>query len=107
MRHKREFFRVAVNRTGQVTRGTQTIPCQLVNLSEKGFRLRMAGSFVPNEVVQLEFALSAHDLVACTVQVIYTEPPFLGAVVTGIPSHHRIALSRFIDEVNTLNMLTV
>lgn len=101
---KRELFRVAIDRTGQVQRGAELLPCQVVDLTEKGFRLQLEGVFAVGEVLHLEFALSERDLLACTVQVTYVRAPFLGAVIAGISPDHQTRLSRFIDQVNALNM---
>jgi hypothetical protein len=101
---KREYFRVAIDRTGRLRGGPESVPCQVVNLSQKGFRLRTGGSFVPGDVLHLEFGLSEHDLLICSVQVIYAKPPFLGAVIAAISPHHQTSLSRFIDKINILHM---
>ena len=104
MGQRREVFRIPIVRTGRIKRVAETVSCEVVNLSEKGFRLRTAGSFVPNEVLQLEFALSEHEQLTCTVQVIYAQPPFLGAAVTAISPYHQVMLTGFIDQVNVLHM---
>ena len=104
MAQKRELFRVAIDRTGQVQRGAEVVPCHVVDLTEKGFRLQLEGVYTAGEVLHLEFALSARDLLACTVQVTYVRPPFLGAVIAGISPDHQMRLSRFIDQLNALNM---
>jgi hypothetical protein len=101
---KRAVFRLAVDRSGQLRGGAKSVPCQIVNLSQKGFRLRTGGSFVPGDVLHLEFGLSEHDRLACSVQVIYAQPPFLGAVIVAISLLHQTRLSRFIDQVNILQM---
>ena len=107
MRGRREFFRIPIVRSGRIKRDAEAVSCEVVNLSHKGVRLRTAGSFVPNDVLHLEFALSDDEQLACTVQVIYTQPPFLGAVVTNISPYHQVMLSGFIDEVHLLNMASV
>jgi hypothetical protein len=102
--HKRQFFRVAIDRNGHVKRGAEILPCQVIDLCEKGFQLRLEGSFAPGEVLHLEFVLCDLDKLACTLEVTYARPPFLGAVITDISSQHQTSLTRFIDELNILNM---
>ena len=107
MRQRREVFRIPIVRSGCIRRDAEAVSCEVVNLSEKGVRLRTAGSFMPNDVLHLEFPLSDDEQLACTVRVIYTQPPFLGAVVTDISPYHQVMLSGFIDEVNLLNMASI
>jgi hypothetical protein len=104
MAQNRELFRIAIDRTGQIQRGAETLPCQVVDFTEKGFQLSIEGVFQPGEVLHLEFALNERDPVACTVQVTYVRPPHLGAVIAGISPDHQARLSRFIDQLNALNM---
>jgi hypothetical protein len=66
-------------------------------MTEKGFRLPVQGSFASGESLHLTLALQEHDQLACTVRVIYAQPPFLGAVITHISSAHQASLSSFID----------
>ena len=104
MAQKRELFRVAIDRIGQIQRGSETVPCQVVDLSEKGFQLCVEGSFSAGEVLHLEFPLAESDPVACTVQVTHVQPPHLGAVIAAISPDHQAKLSCFIDQLNALNM---
>jgi hypothetical protein len=104
MAQKRELFRVAIDRSGQIQRGSETLPCQVVDLSEKGFQLCVEGSFSAGEVLHLEFPLGESDPIACTVQVTHVRPPHLGAVIAGISPDQRAKLSCFIDQLNALNM---
>jgi hypothetical protein len=73
-------------------------------MTEKGFRLRVEGSFAPGESLHLTLALDEHDPLACTVRVIYAQLPFLGAVITHISPAHQASLSCFIDQVNILQL---
>ena len=102
--NKRELFRIAVHRNGQIRCGLMTRPCQLVNLSQKGFRLRAEGSFSPGDILHVDFALHDQQHIDCTMQAVYVQPPFVGGVIVGISPHHQTSLSRFIDEVNGLSL---
>lgn len=75
-----------------------------MNLTEYGFQLRVEGSFPPGEILHFEFALTEQAFLACTIKVVYAQPPLLGTVITSISSHHHNVLSHFIDEVNTINL---
>lgn len=104
MAQKREFFRVAIDRTGQIRHGDETVPCKVIDLTEKGFQLQVEGTFHVDEDLHLEFILSDTYMIACTVQVTHVRPPFLGARITTISPDHQTQLSRFIEQVNALNM---
>jgi hypothetical protein len=49
-------------------------------------------------------ALTERESIACTVKVII-RPPLIGAVIESISSQDQTVLSRFIDEVNTMNLM--
>jgi PilZ domain-containing protein len=102
---KRELFRIAVDRTGRVRYGRKTLPCRVVNLTDKGFQLRVEDAFAPGNILHVEFPLTEQDFLACIVKVSYARPPFIGAVIVGISSHHQTLLSRFIDEINATSLM--
>jgi PilZ domain len=102
--HQREYFRIPMHRSGQIRCGLRTLPCQVVNVSQKGVRLRVEGSFSPGDILQVAFALDEEEHISCRVQAVYVQPPFVGGVIVGISPHHQTWLSRFIDEVNTLTL---
>ena len=58
MSQKREFFRIAIERTGQIVRGGEAAPCEVLDLTEKGFQLRTDLPVVMGESVELEFPLT-------------------------------------------------
>jgi len=102
---KREFFRIAIDRTGHVRHGAETIPCHVVvNLTEKGVQLQLTGPFATGDRLHFEVALTERESIACTVKVII-RPPLIGAVIESISSQDQTVLSRFIDEVNTMNLM--
>lgn len=104
MAQKRELFRVAIDRKGQIRSGAETLPCEVVDLTEKGFQLRIDGEFHVGETLHLEFMLNETCPVVCTVQVTHVRPPYLGAVIAKISPDHQARLSHFIDQLNALNM---
>jgi hypothetical protein len=104
MAQKRELFRVGIDRTGRIQRGAETVPCQVVDLTEKGFQLRVEGTFHVGEALDLEFVLNEPRPVLCTIQVTHVRPPYVGALIARISPEHQAQLSRFIEELNALNM---
>ena len=107
MVQKRELFRVAIDRTGWIRQSGQTVPCKVVDLTEKGFQLQSEGAFQVGEDLHLEFTLSESGPVVCTIQVTHVEPPYLGALITKISPDHQRELSRFIEQLNALNMIGI
>ncbi len=101
---KRALSRIAIERTGQIRCGASIAPCQVLDVTQKGFRLRLEGSYALDDLLHLQFPLSEENLLSCTVQVRYVLPPFVGVVIVGISPHHQKMLSKFIDEILALNM---
>ena len=104
MTQTRELFRIPINRTGRLRIAADSVPCQVVDLTEKGFRLRLERAVTTGEVLHLEFALTEQESLACTVKVTYARPPLFGALIAGISPHHQTVLCRFIDQINALSM---
>lgn len=104
MAEQRQLFRVAIDRTGEVRRGDETLPCNVIDVTEKGVRLRIDGTFRLGEELHLEFRLTEAELLACAIQVTYRRPPDIGAAIIHISPDHQKRLSSFIEQLNALNM---
>ena len=75
MTQKREFFRVAIERTGQIARGAEIAPCEVLDLTEKGFQLRTGLSVAVGERLELEFHLTKAVPIQCTVEITHAASP--------------------------------
>jgi len=104
MTHKRELFRVVIDRVCQIRRGTEPVPCKVLDLTEKGFQLQVEGPVQVGDELQLEFNLSEGSPVLCTVQVTHVHPPNLGVRIVRISPEQQAQLSDFIEQLNALNM---
>jgi|RhiMetdeSRZDD1v2_1073273.scaffolds.fasta_scaffold148765_3 PilZ domain len=104
MAKQRQLFRIAIDRTGEVRRGNETFTCNVVDLTEKGVRLRIDGTFRLGEALQLIFPLTETDRVECVIEVTHHRPPQVGAAIVRMASEDEARLSRFIEELNALNM---
>jgi hypothetical protein len=104
MSQKRELFRIAINRTGQLRHGAETVLCKVNDMTEKGFQLQVERAFQVGEDLHLEFTLTDTCPIVCTVQVTHVRPPFLGARIARISPDQQALLSRFIEQLNALNM---
>ncbi len=104
MNQKREFFRVAIERIGQIAKGAETASCEVLDLTEKGFQLRTDLPAAMGDSLELEFPLTKEAPVQCTVEVTYVASPQLGARITKISPEHQQCLSQFIEQLNVLNL---
>ena len=100
----RKLYRVAIDRTGHVRRGDETFVCKVIDMTEQGVRLRSDETFRVGEELDLEFALTEADVLACVVHVTHSQSPYIGVAIVRIAPDHQERLSRFIEELNALNM---
>jgi hypothetical protein len=105
MTQKRELFRVAIDRICQIRRGAEPAPCKVLDLTEKGFQLQVEEPVEVGDELQLEFNLSEGCPVLCTVLVTHVHPPNIGVRIIRISPEQQTQLSRFIDQLNQLNMI--
>ena len=104
MSQKRELFRMAIDRAGHIQRGAEDVPCRIVDVTEKGVRLQVEGSFSAGDLLHLKFALTKRALITCSVKVTFARPPLVGSVIVDISSHDQTLLADFIDEMNAINL---
>jgi hypothetical protein len=104
MEQKRELFRLSIKRTGQLIRGTEAIPCEVLDLTDKGMLIEADCSAVPGDQWQLEFHLTPAAPIHCTIIVTHAASPHLGARIAAISPEHQAHLSRFIDQLLALNV---
>lgn len=104
MAQKRELFRIAVDRKGELRRGQTVASCDVLDLTEKGVRLRTDLPVQAGDRLQLHFYLTASCPLTCTVQVARVAPPWVGATIDDISPEDREKLTRFIEDLNALHM---
>ncbi|MDQ6736042.1 MAG: PilZ domain-containing protein [Nitrospirota bacterium] len=104
MDQKRGLFRLSIKRTGRLIQGTDVATCEVLDLTDKGMLIHAARTVSIGDELQLEFPLTPTTLLQCTIHVTHVAPPHLGARIASISSEHQQSLSRFIDELLTLNM---
>lgn len=104
MAKKRELFRISIHRSGELRRGTDVAPCEVVELTEKGFGLESALPVTKGEAIELRFDLTSAWPIQCTIQVSHAAPPRLGGNITAISPEHQESLTRFIDQHTTVNL---
>jgi hypothetical protein len=104
MAHKRELFRIALDRKGELRREDTVSPCVVLDLTEKGVRLKTDLPVQAGDRLQLQFRLTTACPITCTLQVARVSPPCVGATITDISPDDRQKISRFIEELNALHM---
>ena len=104
MEQKRELFRLSIRRTGHLIHRTDTLPCEVLDLTDKGMLIEARCTASIGDELQLEFPLTPTTLLRCTITVTHVAPPHLGARISSISTDHQKALSRFIDELLALNV---
>lgn len=87
-----------------VRRGTETFPCKVVDLTEKGVRLEIDGAFSVSDELHLEFPLTEAETLGCMIHVTHSCAPYIGAEIVRMASEDQQRLSSFIEELNALNM---
>ena len=105
MKQNRGLFRLSIQRAGRLIRGDQSVPCEVLDLTEKGMLIQAADSrAITGDQLNLEFELTPTLTIHCTIVVTHAAPPHLGARITDISPEDQIHLSRFIDQLLALNM---
>ena len=105
MHSPRHQSRIAIERTGLLTRHGQTRECCVSDFTEEGFRLQTDVVAVKvGEVVHLTCALDAHEDIQCRVAVTHLHRSAFGAQIVKMSPEHRVRLSRFIEDVITVNI---
>jgi hypothetical protein len=104
MTQKRALFRIALDRKGELRVDGTAIPCEVLDLTEKGVRLRTDLPVQAGDRLQLHFHLTAACPLTCTVQVARVTPPWVGATIDDISPENKEKLTRFIEELNALHM---
>ena len=104
MGQQREFFRVAIERTGQIVRESEVAPCEVLDLTEKGFQLRTDLSALIGDGLELEFRRTKVAPIHSTIEITHAASPQFGARITRISPEHQRCLSQFIEQMNMLNL---
>ena len=105
MNQQRQQYRMPIERTGHLTRNGEVSDCHVSDITEQGFQVRTDLPLVVGEVVRLSCALDAHNEVECGIAVTHARPPVFGGRIVDISPEHHERLSRFIQQLITLNMM--
>ncbi len=101
----RHESRIAIERTGWLTHYGQTTACQVTDLTEHGVRLQTEFlSLKVGEFLHLKCALDGHEDIECRLAVTHVHESIVGACILDISKDHEERLSRFIENVITVNL---
>lgn len=104
MGQQRGLYRVVIDLAGTLHRGEEVSPCEVLDLTEKGLRFRTSTTVSLHEELQLQFTLPDGRPIRCSIQITNIMPPFVGARIASISSEHQQQLSRFIEQLISLNL---
>jgi hypothetical protein len=104
MAHKRELFRIELDRKGELHRNGTVASCDVLDLTEKGVRLKTDLPVKTGERLQLRFLLTTASPITCTIRVARVSPPWIGATIDDIPADDQQKLRLFIEQLLALNL---
>jgi drug/metabolite transporter (DMT)-like permease len=101
----RHESRIAIERTGWLTHYGQTTACRVTDFTEHGVRLHTECLSPPvGELLSLKCALDGHEDIECRLAVTHVHESTVGACIIDISKDHEERLSRFIENVITVNL---
>lgn len=98
MGFKRKGWRAEVNCAGRLQRGTLSVPCKVVDVSEDGVRLDSRMLVKAGDTVQLVIEVAPEKETTCQLQVVYVRSPRLGAKIVSISPEDKERLTQFLDD---------
>lgn len=104
MKQKRDLFRVNIHRVGRLRRGTETVACEITELTPYGVGLKTNLPMVRGETVELEFELAKRCSTCCLLMMTHVTPPTMGGRITAISFEHQKHITRFIEHHAAVNL---
>ena len=104
MGNQRALFRIALERHGELRRGTEIADCNVLDLTEKGVQFKTDLALKVGETLQLTFGLTKTRAIECTVMVTRVSPPYVGTCIADISPADQQELSQFIEQLITSNL---
>jgi hypothetical protein len=104
MMQKRQLFRIRIHRVGEVRRGSDVAMCEVLDLTERGVCLSTTLKVTTGEELDVKFDLTSSCTIRLTVLVMYVGPSQLGALITEVLPEDKAHLTKFIDQLITVNL---
>lgn len=105
MNEQRELFRINVHRKGFLRRLGNTSVCEIYDLTEKGLQIVTETPMFVGETVALEFQLVDRALVHCALLITHVQNLHVGGRIIQICTEHQEALTRFLGQMVTANLV--
>lgn len=107
MKQHRALFRLTLDRTGQLIRDSEVVPCRIVDLTSEGVRVETSLSVQAGEVFELAFVLTPGQPLRCGIEVVSVHPPYVGARLSRISPEDQQALTHFIEQFLNANFMGI
>jgi hypothetical protein len=98
MGFKRKGSRVEVSRAGRLQRGSLSVPCKILDVSEAGVKIESRLFVKSGDVLQLVIDLEQGRTLTCGLQVVHVQSPKFGATISSISPEDRERLAHILDD---------
>lgn len=98
MGFKRKVSRVEVSRGGRLQRGSFSVPCKVLDVSETGVKIESRLFVKSGDALQLVIDLEEGRTLRCGLQVVHVRPPKFGATISLISPEDRERLAHILDD---------
>lgn len=98
MGFKRKGSRVEVSRAGRLQRGSLSVPCKVLDVSETGVKIESRLFVKSGDALQLVIELDNGRTLNCGLQVVHVRSPKFGATIIAISPEDREQLAHILDD---------
>ena len=98
MGFKRKGSRVELSRAGRLQRGSLSVPCKVVDVSETGVKIESRLFVKSGDMLQLVLDLEQGRTLTCGLQVVHVRSPKFGATITAISLEDRERLAHILGD---------
>jgi len=98
MGFKRKGSRVEVSRAGRLQRGSLSVPCKVLDVSEAGVKIESRLFVKSGDALQLVIDLEQGRTLTCSLQVVHVRSPKFGATISSISPEDRERLTHILDD---------
>lgn len=98
MGFKRKGSRVDVSRAGRLQRGSLSVPCKVLDVSETGVKIESRLFVKSGDALQLVIDLEQGNTLTCGLQVVHVRSPKFGATISLISPEDRERLTHILDD---------
>jgi hypothetical protein len=104
MNQHREQYRILIERTGRLQRNGKVTNCHVWDLTELGFQVQTELDLSIGELVHLDCVLDLDSRIECALLITYARTPIAGGRIVDISPEHQTRLTRFIEQMLSVNL---